>query len=154
MPRRLQVFSSELPARKSVKLALKNFYISEECKKFRLLGTTNPINVKCGEMEKWELFKSVKAEGIILYSSSMVLLFTKYFLVEVKPIKGTAKRDRIIRKLVGRKEAERKEKGLVQQIEGKVLDSRHYIIPAEKKSLIAKILSRENALFEIREIWM
>ena len=136
------------------KIALKNFYRSNEYKKFSLLGITNPISVKCGDVEKWGLFRSIKAEGIIMYSSSLFPLFRKYFLVEIKPVKDITKRNRIIRKLVGRKEADRKEKGLVEQIGGQILDSRHYIIPAEKIMSVTKILSKENALFEIRELWM
>ncbi len=135
-------------------IALRNFYNSEECKKLRLLGITNPISIKYGEVRKWDLFSSIKTEGIILYSSSVSPLFKKYFLVEMKPVNDITKRNRIIRKLVGRKEAKRKEKGLVEQIGGQVLDSRHYFIPAEKISNVTRIFSKENALFEIRELWM
>lgn len=136
------------------KIALRNFYNSEECKKLCLLGIKNPISIKCGDIKKWDLFNAIKAEGIILYSSSTFPLFKKYFLVELKPIKDITKRNRIIRRFVGRKEAKRKEKGLVKHIGGHVLDSRHYIIPAEKISDITQILSKEKVFFEIREIWI
>lgn len=150
----INVDKDEKEILKFSKIALKNFYQSEECKKFRLLGITNPINAKCGDIKKWELFGSIKAEGIILYSSSFFPLFKKYFLVEMKPVKDIAKRNRIIRKLVGRKEAHRKEKGLLEQIGGQILDSRHYLVPAEKISRVTRIFSKEKAFFEIREVWM
>lgn len=136
------------------KIALKNFYRSGESGKFRLLGVTNQINVKCGDIKAWKLLDSIKSEGIILHSSSASPLLRKYFLVEIKPVKDAAKRNRIIRKLAGRKEAERKEKGLVEEISGQVLDSRHYIIPAEKISLVTRVLSKENAFFQLKEVWM
>ena len=81
-------------------------------------------------------------------------LFRKYFLVEMKTTKDIAKRNRIIRKLAGRREKDRKEMGFVEQVGGEIIDSRHYIVPAEKISDVARIFSRENALFEIREVWM
>ena len=136
------------------KIALKNFYKSEERKKFVLLGVKNPISIKCGKIEEWGLFGSVRADGLLLYSSSVSPFFSKYFLMEMKPVKNIAKRNRIIRKLVGRKEKGRKEKGLVEQVGGQLLDSRHYIVPAEKISTITRVLSKENAIFEIKEIWM
>ncbi|MFH0949526.1 MAG: nucleotidyltransferase domain-containing protein [Candidatus Aenigmatarchaeota archaeon] len=139
---------------KFLNIALKNFYRSMECEKFQLLGVTNPIKAKWGDVKNWELFGSIKSEGIILYSSSIFPFFRKHFFLEIKPVKNIAKRNRIIRKLVGRKESFRKEKGLVDQIGGKILDSRHYIIPSEKIQYVTKILSKENAIFEIREMWM
>lgn len=138
----------------AAKRALKNFYLSEECKKFRLLGVENQISIKCGDVKKWGIFDSIKSDGIILYSPSVSPMYRKYFLVEIKPVKNVAKRNRIVRKLAGRKEANRKEKGLVGEIGGNVLDTRHYIVPAEKISSVTRILSKENAPFEIREIWM
>jgi hypothetical protein len=72
----------------------------------------------------------------------------------MKPVKDIAKRNKIIRKLVGRKEKNRKERGIVEQIGGQVLDSRHYITPAEKITTVTRVLSKEKAIFEIREIWM
>lgn len=136
------------------KIALKNFYKSNERKKFALFGIENPISIKCGNIEKWGLFDSVKSEGLVLYSSSISPFFRKYFLVEMKPVSDIAKRNKIIRKLVGRKEKNRKEKGVVEQIGGQVLDSRHYIIPSEKIASVTRVFSKENAIFEIREIWM
>lgn len=135
-------------------IALKNFYRSEECRKFRLLGIANRISVKCGNVRRWKLLGSVKSEGIVLYSASTSPFFRKYFLLEIKTIKNVARRNRIVRRLSGRKETKRKEIGLVEQIGGEILDSRHYIIPAEKIVAVTPVLSRENALFEIREIWM
>lgn len=150
----ITVEKNEKDVLKTARIALKNFYRSEECKKFRLLGIENPISVKCGDIKKWDLFDAIKKEGITLYSSSAFPLFRKYFLVEMKPLKDVAKRNRIIRKLVGRKETGRKEKGFIEQTGGQVLDSRHYVVPADNISAVARILSKESAPFEIREIWM
>lgn len=136
------------------RIALRNFYKSSEYEKLRLLGVKNPISVKCGDISRWALFESIKFESVVLYSSTMFPLFKKYFLLELKPIKGTTKRNRIVRKLGGRKEIARKEKGLVEQIGGQMLDSKHYIIPGEKIQSITSILSKENAFFEMREVWM
>ena len=92
------------------KAALKKFYMSEERKKFRLLGIENDINVKCGEMKKWELYNSVKSDGIVLFSSSAHPLFRKHILLKINPINDIAKRNRILRSFIGRNEKNRKER--------------------------------------------
>lgn len=140
---------NEKEVEKHSKIALKNFYGSVECKKFALLGVENPISVKCGNLGEWDLSGAIKAEGLILYSSSSAPSFSKHFLVVMKPVKDIAIRNKIVRKLAGRKE-----KGLVERIGGQVLDSRHYIVPAEKISDVTRVLSKENAVFEMKEIWM
>lgn len=137
-----------------VRLSAKKFYQTEECRKFRLLGIENSFSVKCGNIMEWDLRDAVMSEGIVLYSSSASPSMRKYFLLEIKTINNVSKRNRIIRKLSGRREAMRKEKGIAEEMGGIILDSRHYIIPAESIASITKILSKENALFGMREIWM
>ncbi len=134
--------------------ALFYFYRSDEYKKFKLMGVKNQIKIKCGDITRWDLFTAISSEGLLLYSSTTSDLFTKYFLVVLQPINDIAKRNRVIRQLVGRNEAHRRERGLIEEIEGSVLDARHYIVPAHQIGRVTRILSKENAVFELREIWM
>lgn len=146
--------ANEKEITKHAKIALAKFYRSDEYEKFRILGIINPISIKCGDARKWQLFNSIKHEGIVIYSSSISPFFSKHFLVEVKPISDIAKRNKIIRKLAGRKEKGRKERGAIELMGGSVLDSRHYIIPAERLTEITKIFSKEKVFYELREVWM
>lgn len=139
---------------KAAKKAMKFFLQSEERRKFTLLGVKNEISVKYGDVKEWELYSSIKGEALVLFSSSISSFFRKHFLVEIKPISVTAKRNKVIRRLAGRKEKGRKEKGLVTLSGGTVIDSRHYVIPAESLNDILSLLSKEKVLYGLREIWM
>jgi len=136
-----------------IKKALQNFMRSDEIKKFRLLGIENEISVKHGVLEEWELKESVKKEGIILFSS-VGGNYKKYFLIRIMPIKNAAKRNKIIRNLAGRKEKERKEKGLIEELEGFVIDARIYLLPAEHIDKILRIFSKEKVFYEMKEVWV
>ncbi len=139
---------------KAVKKSMKNFLNSEEHKKFVMFGIKNDINAKYGDAREWELYSSLKSEAIVLFSSSITPFFRKHFLMEIKPISNVAKRNKIIRKLAGRKEKGREEKGIIAMSGGIIIDSRHYIIPAEMLNDILQLLSKEKVLYEIREVWM
>lgn len=145
---------SEIVIGRAAKKALKNFLRSDEGKKFLILGAKNEINVKYGDLKDWDLYNAIKGEGIVLFSSSISPFFRKYFLVEIKPIKNIAKRNKIIRKLAGRKEIKRKERGFVHISGGSIIDSRHYIMPAETINDLLALFSKEKILYELREIWM
>ncbi|MBI2971987.1 MAG: nucleotidyltransferase domain-containing protein [Candidatus Aenigmarchaeota archaeon] len=139
---------------KSVNKTMQNFLHSEEMKKFLLLGIENEINVKYGDVKEWELYSSIQSEALVMFSSSVSSFHMKHFLVEIKPIRSVAKRNRVVRKLAGRRERGREDKGLVIIHGGVVLDSRHYIIPAEKINEVLPIFSKEKVLYELREVWM
>src|SRR3989344_6258302 len=136
------------------KICLEKFYKSDEFKKFKLMGIENDINIMAGEADAWELKNSVKKDGLILYSSSTNPSFKKYFILEIHAIENITKRNRIMRKITGRNEKSRKEKGIIYEIGGKILGPRHFIVPSENISKITKILSKENAIFRLTEIWM
>ena len=70
------------------------------------------------------------------------------------PIKNAAKRNKIIRNLAGRKEKERKEKGLIEELEGFVIDARIYLLPAEHIDKILRIFSKEKVFYEMKEVWV
>lgn len=138
----------------AVKKATKNFLHSDERKKFLVLGIRNEMDVKYGNVKEWDLFTSIQKEALVLFSSSVSVFFRKHFFVEVKPIANIAKRNKVIRALAGRKERNRKERGLVSSMGGTVIDSRHYFIPAEKVGAVTQLFAKEKVLYELREMWM
>ncbi len=137
-----------------VKKALRNFLASDEVKKFKLLGIKNEISARHGAIEEWELKESIKKEGIVLFSQSAAQAYKKYFLVKIFPIKDAAKRNKIIRKFEGRKEKQRKEKGLINELGGFIIGTRIYAVPSEKINDILKLFSKEKINYEMKEIWM
>jgi len=133
--------------------SLKILVNSEEWKKFQLLGIDNEIKVMYGKLSEWQLKESVHNDGIVLYSQSFSAGLTSYFLITIKPINDIAKRNKVIRKLFGRKEKYYKEKSLVVENGGTIIDSRSFIIPSEKVNEILRIFSKEKVVYKMEKIW-
>ncbi|MBL7160937.1 MAG: nucleotidyltransferase domain-containing protein [Candidatus Aenigmarchaeota archaeon] len=143
---------NEKEMEKATKRAMKRFLSSEEYKKFSLHGIKNTINTLAGQLEKWKLKESVEKEGIILYSRNL-MEGDKHFLVRIEPIRNITKRNRVIRRIVGRGDKHFQGKGMVPQCGGEVLDSRVFLIPAGEITQFLKLFSRENIQYKMVEIW-
>ena len=133
--------------------ALKRFLSSEECKKFALLGVKNEIRALVGQLKEWELKESVEKEGLVLFSQSVSTHLKKYFLVRISPIKNIATRNRVMRKIAGRKERHYQEKGLIAEKGGEMVDPKVFLIPAENINPFLMLFSREKAQYKLTEIW-
>ena len=133
--------------------AIKHFYNSDEKKKFSLMGIENDIKVMQGKLEEWELKDSIENDAIVLYSSSLIRGKKSYFLISIHPINDITKRNRVFRKICGRKEKYYKEKGLVQELGGEIIDSRIFIVPSESIDRITRIFSKERVTYSMQKIW-
>ncbi|MBI4163526.1 MAG: nucleotidyltransferase domain-containing protein [Candidatus Aenigmarchaeota archaeon] len=138
---------------KHVEMAMSKFLKSDEWKKFRLMGIENKIKVMHGAIKRWELYESVKNDGLVLYSSSVSEGLNSFFLVNIEPISEITKRNRVMRKLVGRKEKYYKGGGLVEGLGGEVLDNRVFLVPSEKIKSFLTIFSKEKVNYRIKKIW-
>ena len=138
---------------KLAEMTVSKFLKSDEGKKFRLMGIENEIKIMHGDIKEWELYESVKNDGLILYSSSVSEGLNSFFLVTVEPISEITKRNRVMRKLVGRKEKHYKGGGLVEDLGGEVLDSRVFLIPTEKIKKVLTIFSKEKVNYKIKKMW-
>jgi len=128
--------------KKIVNLALSKFY-STESEKWNLLNIPNEFSVQVGKLSEWELKKSIEKEGILLYSKSAIS--TKgmpSYLVVIQPIKDIVKRNRVMRKLHGRKKPEIK--GLLHELNAKILAPRIFVIPREKAKTVFQYLAKEK----------
>lgn len=132
--------------------ALKNFY-SIEGKKWEYKGITNKINTKIGDVNEWQLKKSIEREAITLFSQTSASNLTKYLLFTIEPIKQTKKRIFISRKLFGRKEKNYSDKGMTDKYAGKILSPRVFIIPSESLQELTSFLAKQKVMFSFEEIW-
>ena len=145
--------SSENNVKRIIERALRNFYRSEEKRKFTLLGIYNEMNVICGALDEWELKESIKNDALVIYSPSLSYSLRSHFLVIFEPIKDITKRNRVIRKLFGRREKHYKDKGFVLELKGEIIDNKTFIVPSEEINKILKIFSREKINYKIKKIW-
>ncbi len=138
---------------KHVEMAMSKFLKSDEWKKFRLMGIENEIKTMHGDVKEWELYESVKNDGLVLYSSSVSDGLNSFFLLTMEPISEMTKRNRVMRKLVGRKEKHYKGGGLIKDLDGEILDSRIFLIPSEKIKKVLTIFSKEKVNYKIKKVW-
>ena len=111
--------------------------------------------MKIGDINKWKLKRSLISEGIVLYGSYKEIPenLKHYALIRFKPIKNVTQRNRIIRKLIGRKELNYKKKGLLEEVSGRMLSPTLIIIDFSKSSQIIKLFQKEKVDYQIFEIW-
>lgn len=69
-------------------------------------GITNGIKIKVVNLDKWKLKRSRIYDGVTLFGKYKILpeRVKQYYLFVIKPIDDITKRNRIIKKLFGRKE--------------------------------------------------
>jgi predicted nucleotidyltransferase len=145
----------EVEIKKAVESELKKFYKSKIAETFFLRGIKNQIKINAGKLENWKLKRSIISDGIILYGKyrEAPKNMKGYVYFNISPIKNIAKRNRIIRKLFGRKEKKYSLKGILDEISGKKFSSSAFIVPKEKSNNIIELLGREKVSYKLFELW-
>ncbi len=145
----------EKETKKILKEQLAKFYNSSIYENFSLNGIKNPISIEVGNLDKWKLKRSIISEGIILYGKYKQIPenIKGYVLFTLKPIKDITKRNRIIRKLFGRKEKNYNSEGLINEVNGRQLSPSSFIISLEKTNEIMDALKSEKIDYTLIEFW-
>jgi len=141
--------------KEKIKLELERFYKSKLAELWLLKGIKNPIKVEVGNLNKWKLKRSIISGGIVLYGKYQGIPEGKkgFVFFNLKPIKNIAKRNKIIRKLFGRKEKGYDAKGILETLGGKKLSATCFLVPIEKTKEILQILNSEKIDFTFFELW-
>ena len=149
------VKNNENETKKILERELKKFYKSYLYEQFSLKEINNPLSIKVGNLEEWKLKRSIINEGVTLYGKyrSLPNNLKGYTLFILKPIKNITKRNRIIRKLYGRKEKNYTSKGRIEKENGKQLSPSSFIIPLEKTHDIINILKKEKIDYSLLEFY-
>ena len=147
--------TKEKETEKKIKEQLAKFYKSSVYEKFSLKGIENPISIKVGNLEKWKLKRSIISEGIILYGKykNPPENIKGYALFILKPIRNITKRNKIMRKLFGRKEKNYMSEGLIMEMKGKQLSPTSFIVSLEKINEVINILNFEKIDYTLIEFW-
>ncbi len=149
------VKTNEKGAKKIIKEELTKFHKSEMQERWALKGISNPINIEAGNLEKWKLKRSVISDGLVLYGKYKALpeKLKGYSHFTLKPIKDIAKRNKVMRILLGRKEKNYETSGLLEKTNGKKLSPTSFLIPIEKSHEAIEILGSEKIDFSFFELW-
>ena len=147
--------TKEKEIEKKIKEQLAKFYKSSIYEKFSLNGIENHISIKVGNLEKWKLKRSIISEGIILYGKykNTPEDIKGYALFVLKPIRDITKRNKIMRKLFGRKEKNYMSEGLIMEMKGKQLSPTSFIVSLEKINEVINILNFEKIDYTLIEFW-
>ena len=147
--------AKEKEIKKIIKEQINKFTKTQIYEQFSLKGIKNEIQVEVGNLEKWELKRSIISEGIVLYGKykttpEKLKSFT-YF--NIKPIKNITKRNKIIRKILGRKEKKYRTQGMLKEINGKQLSPSSFVVPVEHANKIIQLFNKEKLDYTLFELW-
>lgn len=134
---------------------LNKFYKSKINEVWLNKGVTNEFTVKVGVLDKWKLKRSIIADGIVLFGKYKEYpeKIEHYYLFTFEPIRDITKRNRVIRRLFGRKEGKSFFRGVIEEINGKKLSPTLFIAPIDFSNKILDILKEEKVDYRIYEIW-
>ena len=138
-----------------LKKEIVRFYKSKICEIWVLKGIKNEIRFEIGNLEKWKLKRSIISDGIVLYGKYKEVpeKMNGFVQFTLKPIKNITKRNRIIRKLFGRKEKKYSAKGIIEMLNGKKISTVSFIVPIEKSSEVIEMLGKEKVDYSFFEFW-
>lgn len=140
---------------KELKILLDKFYKSKIAEIWFLKGIKNDIKINVGKLGEWGLKRSIISEGIVLYGkykeSPEKMKGFVYF--SLSPIKDITKRNRVLRKLFGRREKSYSTEGIVSKIGGKKFSALSFIVPSNYSQEIIKLLSAEKINYRFFEFW-
>ena len=134
---------------------LEKFYKTKIAEIWRLKGIKNDVKIKVGNLNEWKLKRSIISDGIVLYGKYKGIpeKIKGYVHFNLKPIKDITKRNRVLRRLFGRKEKSYSTKGIVEEITGKRLSAISFIVPIKETQKILKMLNSEKLDFKFFEFW-
>ncbi|MBI5392237.1 nucleotidyltransferase domain-containing protein [Candidatus Woesearchaeota archaeon] len=143
----------EQEVEKNCKSALSIFYNSKDYEKWKSYEFIYPLSIQIGEVKTWELYSSILADGILLYSRKIAIETTErkvLFMIELP--KNKKKYLFLTRKLFGRKEHGYKDNGIIMEIKGNKLSSTIFIIPKEDIQKITELLNKEKIEYSMKEV--
>ena len=144
---------------KKIYLIRDKFYNSIKYLKYwKLQGIKNKLNVHIGELDKWDLKRSIISDGITLFGKYEEK--PKSIAYSLFKINLTANRNKKVgmwRKIYGYKQKVGKKvydiKGLIERYGGKKLAPTLFIVPLLHSQDVINFLRKEKVNHQIIEIW-
>jgi predicted nucleotidyltransferase len=143
---------------KEVNSILDSFYESAAYTRYwKLLAIENEISIKVGEIEKWDVKRSIVSHGITLYGKYNSDIEGKLYSLFTIDIKGKRNEKlKIWRKLYGYKQKIKSkdylQKGLLEEIQGRKVGPAVFIVPIENAGKAKEFLNRNKVKYKIIEM--
>ncbi len=138
---------------KSARAAYSRFSQSLDYQKWKKLGVSYPFSIQVGKAKEWELYSSLLADGIVLYSKHLDAGEGERHLLCIFTLPHKKNQYlRIIRTLFGRREPGYRDQGILGKIGGKKLGSNVILIPTREKQAILSFLDKEKIEYLLQEI--
>lgn len=144
----------------AAKKRLKAFEKSEIFEKWMLKGLKNPLSIKAGKLEKWDIYRSVISSGILLYGKFEEMPEgAKYYSMFVLDFgrMDRKKKIKLWRELYGYKQKVGGKtfvsKGLLEELSGKKIERSVIAVPAENKSSIIEFIRKNGITYKVIELW-
>ena len=138
-----------------IKEELNKFYKSKIAESWFLRGIKNNINANVGKVKDWKLHRGIISEGITLYGKYKEIpeSMASFVFFQIEPIKNIARRNKVIRKLFGRKEKKYYNEGAIEQFKGKKYSSSSFVVGKDYMNKIINILRTEKVNYRFFEFW-
>lgn len=150
------VSSSEqiIKGEQELKVIEPKFYKSQMYEVWKQKGIINPLSVKIGILDQWDLKRSVISDGIVLYGKYKSEIKGKgYLLIPFAAIPDITKRNRIMRTLFGRTEEGYSKEGLVAKLGGRRIAPTVFFIPLPFADQVIPLLKKEKMNYKLIEFW-
>lgn len=144
---------------KEVEKTLNLFIMSQAQKLWEMKGLKHELSLKVGDLNHWQLKRSIISEGILLYGKVKQTPEDAEFYVLLQPSFKALSRKRKLalwRKLYGYKQKVGKKfyhsQGLLSASGGKRIES-GLLVPARRENEVRNLLRKNKVHFTIRELW-
>ena len=131
------------------------FYKSKIYEIWNLKGIAKDIHLLVGDLNEWELKRSIISNGIVLYGPYKSMPDNTKALTQfvIQPIKNIALRNKVMRALFGRKEKKYTIDGLIVRRGGKKLSPLSFIIPSNHVQEIIRLLNKNKVRYILFDFW-
>jgi len=131
------------------------FYKSKIYEIWNLKGIAKDIHLLVGDLNEWELKRSIISNGIVLYGPYKSIPDNTKALTQfvIQPIKSIALRNKVMRALFGRKEKKYAIEGIVTRYNGKKLSPLSFIIPSNHVQEIIRLLNKNKVRYILFDFW-
>ena len=135
-----------------IKRVTEQFYKSKIYELWKNKGIAQKLSVKMGVLKKWELYRSIVSDGILLYGKYRGEIPQEHYLfIALSPIKKVSKRNKVMRKLFGRKEESYTISGLIEQ--KKRMSPTTFFVSWQSSLEVLNVLRKERVDFKMYECW-
>lgn len=142
--------------KKTLNMIVENFYLSKNALQYKLEGIDNKINVAVGDLDEWELKRSIISTGIVLfgrYKSGIERGKLKQnFIISWEPPQKN--RGAFLNKLYGYSVKRKRYPGMVARYNCTKIGKSVIIVPTEYKDKFIDHMEKYKVGYQIMEIFL